>query len=294
MPATWLRVTVRSPSDELTGQLIEGLVASGGGAVEERGRELVTYLPLDDRAGVDDASLVLNALRHTLREHLGADPPELEVENVADQDWLARWRDGLGPRRVGDRITVAPTWSDVVAVPGQLVVRIDPQMAFGTGEHASTRGVLRLMHQAVRSGDRVLDVGAGSAILSIAAIMLGAARAEAVESDAEALPNAAENIERNEVADRVTLLQAVVDTAFLEARGAAAFDGIVANVLSGVLQPLLPGFHEVLAPGGWAILSGILAEEAAGIRSAAGAAGFGIAAEDEEELWWSVLLRRSS
>jgi ribosomal protein L11 methyltransferase len=288
MSATWLRVTVRSPSDELHVLLLEGLVASGASAVEERGHDLVTYLPLNA-----DVSAVLDRLRGTLRELLGAEPPEFEVEDVADQDWLALWREGLGPRRVGDRIIVAPNWSAVEAAPRELVVRIDPQMAFGTGEHATTRGVLRLMQGVLHPGDRVLDVGAGSAILAIAAALLGAESVVAAEYDGDAVPNAAENIARNGVADRVTLLQTMVDHAFLEARGPGAFDGIVANVLRSVLQPLLPGFRDVLVPHGWTILSGILAEEAAGMRSAAAAAGFVVAAEDEEEQWWSVLLRRS-
>lgn len=289
MPGSWLRVTVRSPSDELTAQLLEGLVASGASAVEERGADLVTYLPLNG-----DADAVVDRLRCTLCELLGTEPPQLDAEDVADEDWLARWREGLAPRRVGDRIVVAPTWSEVVTAPGELAVRIDPQMAFGTGEHASTRGVLRLMQDVIRPGDRLLDVGAGSAILAIAAALLGAAHVVAAEHDGEALPNAAENIERNGVRGRVTLMQAVVDPAFLRRQGPGAFDGIVANVLSSVLQPLLPGFHGVLAPHGWAILAGILTEEAADMRSAVSAAGFVVAAEDEEELWWSVLLRRLS
>lgn len=288
MSGTWLRVTVRSPSVELHVRLIEGLVASGASAVEERGLDLVTYLPL-----TGDVSARLERLRGTLRELLGTQPPELEVEDVADQDWLALWREGLGPRRVGDRIVVAPNWSAVEAARDEVVVRIDPQMAFGTGEHATTRGVLRLMQQILHAGDRVLDVGAGSAILAIAAALLGAKSVVAAEYDGDAVPNAAENIARNGVADRVTLIQTMVDHAFLAARGPGAFDGIVANVLSSVLQPLLPGFHDILVPHGWAILSGILVEEAAGMRSAAAAAGFVVAGEDEEAEWWSVLLRRS-
>jgi ribosomal protein L11 methyltransferase len=291
VPERWLQVRLRSPSAELIAALAEGLVACGGTAIEERGDELVSYLPL----GVDgapDADTVVATLRAHLRTVLGAEPPELVVDDVADEDWLARWRAGLGPRRIGERLVVAPTWSEVEADPGQVVIRIDPQMAFGTGEHASTRGVLRLLQQAVAPGHRLLDVGTGSAILAIAAARLDAAFVVAVESDPEAMENAAENIERNGVADRITLLCNRVDDAFLDAYGGGAFDGIVANVLSGVLQPLLPAFHRGLASGGWAILSGILSDEAGRMKAAAEEAGFAVEAEDAEEQWWSVLLRR--
>jgi ribosomal protein L11 methyltransferase len=285
MPRAWLRVSATSPSDELSPLVAEGLIASGGSAVEERGSELVTWIAL---AG--DADGVAARVRESIRAAAGVDAA-VAVEIVPDQDWLEQWRAGLGERRVGERIVVAPTWVDVEAGAADLVIRIDPQMAFGTGEHASTRGVLRLMQRAVQPGTRVLDVGAGSAILGIAAARLGATEVRAVESDPDAIENATDNVVANGVAGRVSVELALVDDAFLDAAGAAAFDGIVANVLSGVLLPLLPGFRRTLADGGWCILSGILAEEAAMMRAAAAHSGFSVEAEDVEEQWWSVLLR---
>src|SRR5690606_18370795 len=119
------------------------------------------------------------------------------AEEVPEQDWLAVWRSGLEPRRIGARLIVSPTWSDVDAGPDDIVIRIDPQMAFGTGEHASTRGVLRLLQNLDVNATRLLDVGSGSAILSIAGALLGAQHVVAVESDVEAIPNAHENVERS-------------------------------------------------------------------------------------------------
>ncbi|MGH7464679.1 MAG: 50S ribosomal protein L11 methyltransferase [Longimicrobiales bacterium] len=283
----WLRVTTTSPSEELTGLLAEGLLACGGSAIEEHGTTLVTYLPLDD-----GAAQVLDRMRQVLHAIFGTQAIELGTEEVAEQDWLAMWRAGLEPRRVGARVIVSPTWSTVDARPDDLVIRIDPQMAFGTGEHASTRGVLRLMQNLDLTDAVLLDVGSGSAILSIAGVLLGARHVTAVESDAEALPNALENTERSGAGERLTLLCALVDDGFLDAYGGGAFDGITANVLSSVLRPLLPAFHRALAIHGWAILGGILIEEAAMMRTAAREAGFAIEAEDIEEQWWSVTLRR--
>lgn len=284
---TWLRITARSPSEELSGLLAEGLLACGGNSIEERSGALVTYVPL-----VEDPLEALDRIGHTLEAILGAKPAQLEGEEVPEQDWLALWRSGLEPRHIGGRIIVSPTWSDVAAGPGDIVIRIDPQMAFGTGEHASTRGVLALMQDVVRPGCRLLDVGSGSAILAIAGALLGAQQVVAAEGDEDAMPNAAENVERNGVADRVTLVRDFVDEAFLHTYGGGAFDGILANVLSGVLVPLLPAFHRALAAHGWAILSGILVEEAATVQAAAESAGFHVEAEHSEEQWWSVTLRR--
>jgi ribosomal protein L11 methyltransferase len=282
----WLRISATSPSEELTGLLAEGLIACGGSAVEEHGGALVTYILSADP---DDA---LGRVREVLQAILGTDALQLRADEVPEQDWLALWRTGLEPRRVGARLIVSPTWSDVDAGPHDLVIRIDPQMAFGTGEHASTRGVLRLMQNLDVRDARLLDVGSGSGILAIAAALLGAQHVVAVESDPEAMPNALENIDRNGVAPLVTPLCARADDPFLDAYGGGAFDGILANVLSSVLLPLLPAFHRALPDGGWAILSGILAEEAATVRTAAGTVGFAIEAEDIEEQWWSVTLRR--
>jgi ribosomal protein L11 methyltransferase len=286
MPETWLRITVTSPSDELVALLAEGLLASGGSAVEEKGAELSTYVPMDGSAETRAAEVA-----STLRGVTG-DDIDVRWEVVPEEDWIARWRSSLGPRRIGPRIIVAPSWTARATGPGDILIRIDPQMAFGTGEHASTRGVLRLLQRLLLADVQLLDVGTGSAILSIAAARLGARQVVAVESDADALPNAQENVAANGVAERVALVHAFVDDAFLKAYGGGAFDGIMANVLSGMLRPLLPAFHYALVTDGWLILSGILVEEADDIRDVATEHGFRVEAEDLEEQWWSALLRR--
>jgi ribosomal protein L11 methyltransferase len=271
----------------MTGLLAEGLLASGGSAVEEHADGLITYLP-----DIGDTDATLRRTQEVLQAVLGTDAVDLSVEQVPEQDWLAIWRSGLEPRRVGPRIVVSPTWSDVEAGADELVIRIDPQMAFGTGEHASTRGVLRLMQDIDLAGARVLDVGSGSAILAIAGALLGAQHVVAVESDPEAMQNALENVERSDATESITLLCAHVDDLCLDAYGGGAFDIILANILSSVLIPLMPAFHRALAAGGRAVLSGILVEEADTVRAAAQQSGFAVDAEDIEEQWWSVTLHR--
>ena len=286
MAQAWLYVRIESPSEPEADLLAEGLLASGASSVHQESDALVTYLPDEG-----DAENRILGLRAALAAITGR-TVTLAWERRADEDWAREWRRGLAPRRIGARLVLTPTWIEVAAGADDIVIAIDPQMAFGTGEHATTRGVLELLEPVVAVGARVLDVGTGSGVLAIAAARLGAAHALAVESDPDALLNAAENVARNRVGDAVELLEAHVDEAFL-ARRPQAFDLIVANVLSGVLLPLLPGFHAALRPGGVLILSGILQAEADSLLDGAGAAGFALDREVREEEWWTARFRRS-
>ncbi|MEX0892638.1 MAG: 50S ribosomal protein L11 methyltransferase [Gemmatimonadota bacterium] len=328
----WLVVEVRAPSEALTAALAEGLVLSGGSAVEEVDGALRTWLPdplpggggeevldatprapADAPPGVGQrlaevSAALAAAVRQAAGESgfdsgvesggvSGGDPPigapaiwTLRWWWQPEEDWGRSWCRGLGARRVGS-VVVAPTWVEAPLEPGEVLVRIDPKMAFGTGEHPTTRGTLRLLQQAAPAGAAVLDVGAGSAVLAIAAARLGAAAALAVEADGDAIDNALENVALNGVADRVEVAHARVDAAWLAERRAPGWDLILANVLSSVLVPLLAAFRAALAPGGRLVLSGILATEAAAVQRAATEANLVLHVTDVEGEWWSGLFR---
>lgn len=279
-PERWLVLTVESPSDELIPLLAEGLVACGGSAVEERAGVLTTYIapPADVDAFMQSVESALAAIAG---EHIA-----VRREWRENEDWTESWKRGLAPRRVGERFIVTPTWIKPDAGPNDIVLAIDPEMAFGTGEHATTRSALRLLERAMRPGATVLDVGTGSGILAIAAARLGAERVDAVEVDAEALPYAEANILRNGAIAAVHLQHALVDSALLAARR-HRYDIILANVLSGVLQPLLGGLRDALRPRGEMVLGGILIAESAAMIEAARAAGLEIVEEETEEEWWT-------
>ena len=299
----WIALTVRVPSEELAAELAEGLVALGGLAVEEDADLLTTYVPEpeDPETFVAAAADRLNAIAVDAVGELSADgpgeapPDRLEIlwRWQDDEDWAARWKEGLAPRRVGERIIVTQPWNPVDPGDGELVVVIDPSSAFGTGEHPTTRGALRLLEAVVEGGERVLDVGAGSAILSIAALGLGARSVLAVESDAGAMATAAANVARAGAGDRIEMVNDVVDAAYLETVRGDGFDLVVANVLSGVLTPLLPALRSAVRPGGHVILGGIMGSESDALRKAAADAGLDVVSEDREGEWWTALLRRA-
>ena len=279
-PTRWLVLTVQASSDAQKDALTEGLVALGGSAVQEQGTALISYLP---PPGDVDAFLA------EARTVLASD---IDWRWQDDEDWSESWKRGLQPRRVGRHFVVAPTWTTPEKRAGDRVISIDPEMAFGTGEHATTRGALRFLEQCVQPGHRILDVGTGSAILAIGAALCGAEHVLGVEYDEDAIINARDNIVRNHVDRVVELDTAMVDDAYLRARGDAAYDIIAANVLSSVLTPLLPGFYRSLKPTGNLILGGILESEGDDLIDAATAAGFRLLAEDLEEEWWGGLFQR--
>jgi ribosomal protein L11 methyltransferase len=128
------------------------------GAVDE-GASLTTYLPEPPE---ELETFLLRAASFLSEWLLDDAPPELSWRWQDDEDWARTWREGLEPRQLTERLVVKPTWTEWSAAPGEVVIDIDPQMAFGTGEHATTRGCLRLLDRLVRPGDRVLDVGSGS------------------------------------------------------------------------------------------------------------------------------------
>jgi len=184
---------------------------------------------------------------------------------------------------VGD-LVITPPWLAAEFDPLTTIV-VDPAMAFGTGKHASTRGVMRLMQGVVRRGDVVADLGAGSAVLSIAAAKLGAARVTAIEIDHDSIGNAEQNVDVNGVSDRVDIIEGDVATLLPLL---APVRVVLANIISSVLIPLLPTIWTSLDAGGQAILAGILREERETMLAALNDDGWSVEREDTEDAWWSV------
>lgn len=195
----WLSIRVSIPErlrgSETRHRISAALVELGGTAVEETPGGLRTAVPA---SGGEKA--VRDRLRRLLSSLAGDETPELDVEirRVPARDWSREWRRGVAPRRLGRRLVVAPGWSDPEVGDHEVLLRVDPVGAFGSGEHGTTRGALRLLEQALESGDRVLDVGTGSGILALAAVKLDASRVVALDRDRAAVEMARHVLERND------------------------------------------------------------------------------------------------
>ena len=271
---SWWAIDVR-PAAEQRDRMTAWLVTRTGHAVEERDDgTLVTFAP-------DEASA------EALVEQLGreVDPSaETQRRQLEPVDWSTRWRDGLGPRRFG-RLTVVPSWVPDAAYPDQYTVVLDPESAFGSGEHGSTRAALTLLEQLLQPGRLVLDLGSGSGILAIAAVKLGAARAIGIETDPEANRVGLRNADRNGVAGSVEFLEG-------DAGALAPLVGPAGLILSNILRPantaLLLPITSALQPGGLAIFSGMEHSEASEFRKALRAADFDLVREIVDSGWWAV------
>ncbi|HEX6053362.1 MAG TPA: 50S ribosomal protein L11 methyltransferase [Gemmatimonadaceae bacterium] len=271
---SWLSVRVQ-PANEREAA-IAALFAAGAQGVHEDGSTLVTHFPPEA-----DLERVIDVVRD-------ADPgAEVTVGRAPATDWSEAWKGLLSVQAVG-ALSIAPPWLAAGLDPARTIV-IDPGMAFGTGDHPTTRGVVRLMQRVSVRGRRVADLGAGSAVLSIAAAKLGARSVAAVELDPDAIGNANENVERNGVSDMVQVIEG--DAALLLPL-LAPVDIVLANIVSSVHRMLLPTMAAALSDGGCAILSGILRDERAAVAQDVESGGWRITDEDVEDIWWSATISR--
>ncbi len=274
----WWRVAIRCrPAErDAVAAFLVGL--TGQGVEEAADGRIHTVAESEAEAGA-----LLAEAAETFHDIEGA------ISRLDPVDWSVHWRDGITTRRFG-RVIVTPSWRPVVADPGDVVLTIDPESAFGNGEHGSTRAALALLERHVRPGDRVLDLGSGSGILAIGAALLGAKSAVGIEIDEDALPIAEANAVRNGVGERVTFLMG--DAAVLPAIVAPA-ELLCSNILRTVNTILLPTIHAALVPGGVAIFSGMEEAEEAIFRPTLLASGFAPFDDVHDGGWWAVAAHRA-
>lgn len=224
--------------------------------------------------------------------------PEPQIRTLHEEDWAHAWKRFYKPLRVGGRILLKPSWESVEAAPEDIVIELDPGMAFGTGLHPSTRLCIAALEEHVRPGDAVLDLGTGSGVLAIAAYKLGAASVLATDIDPIAVNVARENALRNGVpldaAPGVTVQAGSVPEGM-----ANRFDVIVANILAEVLVKLFDGEYsypplaEPLKPGGALILAGIIEERAEMVVEAARRHGCTLIDRKQEGDWVALVVRKA-
>ena len=264
-----------------------------------KGKSRITfYLPADDE-GFARLGALRTALQTFKEAHAGQYGSLLmTMENLKDSDWENNWKQYYKPMEIGERLLVISEWEQEnvrgqAKYAGKVPLILEPGLTFGTGSHATTRLCLTALEQAVHGGERVLDLGCGSGILSIAALTLGAASAAAVDIDDKCLTVAYENAALNGIGrDRYTVLvgDAVSDRA-LKAQLGGGYDIVVANIVADVIIGLAPSVRQFLKPGGLFLCSGIIDTRAEEVAEALRQNSWTIEATRSGEGWFSYACR---
>jgi ribosomal protein L11 methyltransferase len=279
MADTWVEISCRVPAEltDIVAEYLTGL-SGNGVCVENLNVDAFSHSEIPESptttvksyfSATEDSAVRLAEISTFLKElsqrHTDCDLPEPELSSVSTEDWSTSWKVNFKPLRVGHRLLIVPSWEEAQARPDDIVLSLDPGMAFGTGGHETTRLCLELLEQIMDAmplllTPSVLDLGTGSGILAMAAVKLGAGRVCAVDIDPQAVEVACENLAINGLADQVEC-----STTPLESM-TESFDVILANILAEELVRLAPFLAERLAPGGSLVLSGILAEKEGLVR----------------------------
>lgn len=210
----------------------------------------------------------------------------LTVEKVCDEDWANNWKEYYKPLHIGKSVVIRPVWEEYAEKPGEKVITLDPGAAFGTGSHETTSMCIELLEEAVGEGARVLDVGCGSGILSVAACVLGAKNVTAVDIDELAVKTAAGNAELNGIgADKITAVQGS-----LTDNVSGKFDVIVANIVADVIISLCRDVGDFLEDCGAFICSGIIDDRVCDVKNAFAENGFVIEKSMHKKEWNAFLL----
>ena len=235
---------------------------------------------------IDPADSIDEAVSY-LRERLGAAGIgyTIDTTGVRDEDWQNNWRKYFQPMPVGERLLINPSWYTDTESAGRAVLNIDPGLAFGTGKHETTRLCMEAIERRVKGGERVLDVGCGSGILGIAAVLLGADSALGVDIDATAVRTANENAALNHVADRFSAVEGD-----LVEKIQGKYDLVVANIVADAIIALSASIRSYLEPDGIYIVSGIIDTRADDVRRAV-ADDYEIVAEHTLGGWYCFELR---
>ena len=254
---------------------------------------ITLYLP-DDAQGLE----TLAELKGAVSDLFAAQPgfygdPDIHIGNVREEDWANNWKQYYKPFNVGSKLIVKPSWEDVPDAGGRRILEIDPASSFGTGQHHTTKMVMELLEGVIKGGEKMLDLGCGSGILSIAGLLLGAKNVTMVDVFENAVNTASENVRKNGFDSFRAYRGNVIDDGALRETIGAGFDIITANIVADVIIGMAPLFGGFLAENGTLIVSGIIDERLDEVLEAVSGAGFNTVKTKNAEGWNAVVLNRS-
>jgi ribosomal protein L11 methyltransferase len=254
----------------------------------EEGVIVKAYLPVNSFLG-ETVEAIKESINNLIIYDIDVGKNKITISEVNEEEWATAWKKYYNPVKISEKFTIVPTWEIYHPVSSdELIIELDPGMAFGTGTHPTTVMCIQAIERTVRPGDRVIDVGTGSGVLSIAAAMMGAEDVRAYDLDDVAVTQAKLNIKLNKVNNIVTVSQ----NNLLDGVEENSADVIVANILAEVILRFTDDAARVVKPGGYFITSGIIQQKKDSVKEALINSGFEIVETILMEDWVAIISKR--
>lgn len=251
--------------------------------------KIMAYFSEEETNLPEKIAVIKEKIRNLTEFGLSIGSGTVELSNVNQEDWESAWKQYFKPVHVTDRIVVKPEWEEYSPQEGEIVIEIDPGMAFGTGTHETTSMCINQIEKNLKAGDRVIDIGCGSGILSMAAVLLGAEKATGVDLDPVAVRVALENVELNNLQDKIEILHGNLTDVIREKA-----DIVVANIMADIILILLEDVREFIKDDGLFISSGIIQEKRAAVEARLLEKNFSIVEVETKGEWCAITAQKKS
>ena len=251
--------------------------------------KIMAYFSEEETNLPEKIAVIREKIRNLTEFGLSIGSGTVELSNVNQEDWESAWKQYFKPVHVTDRIVVKPEWEEYSPQEGEIVIEIDPGMAFGTGTHETTSMCINQIEKNLKAGDMVIDIGSGSGILSMAAVLLGAEKATGVDLDPVAVRVALENVELNNLQDKIEILHGNLTDVIREKA-----DIVVANIMADIILILLEDVREFIKDDGLFISSGIIQEKRAAVEARLLEKNFSIVEVETKGEWCAITAQKKS